>query len=177
MKKLKFLVAVLLSMLLLVALMTTATAETNDEPIRVDGVEVVSTNAAKVQLATPVANEAEETAAEETTVVTEFFTWATLATYAGAVLFATLVTQFVKKIKWLQAVPTQVICYIVAVIGLLAGTYFSGALTANTIALCFVNGLVVTVAANGTYDNIAFTSLASLFQPLLSAEQSTDETS
>lgn len=80
----------------------------------------------------------------------EFFSWGTLATYAGAVLFATLVTQFVKKITWLQKIPTQVICYIVATIGLLAGTYFSGTLTISSAALCLVNGMVVAVAANGT---------------------------
>lgn len=125
-------------------------------------------------MATALADGAET---ESAAVVTEFFSWATLATYAGAVLFATLVTQFVKKITWLQKVPTQVICYVVAVIGLLAGTYFSGALTINAVALCFVNGLVVTVAANGTYDNITVTTLSSLFQNLISDASNSDDES
>ena len=98
-------------------------------------------------------------AAEDDTGQTEFFAWSTLATYAGAVLFTTMVTQFIKKASCLDKVPTQVISYIIAVIGLLAGTYFSGPFTLNNAALCFVNGIIVAIAANGTYDNIKFTSL------------------
>lgn len=120
-----------------------------------DGVSVIAadnaTGSADVVATEPVEMEVE-------TPQTEFFSWATLSTYAGAVLFATLVTQFVKKISWLQRVPAQVICYVIAVLGLLAGTYFSGALNISTAALCLVNGLVVAVAANGTYDNLKFST-------------------
>lgn len=119
-------------------------------------------------------NEAVETVQEETQ-QTEFFSWATLATYAGAVLFATLVTQFAKKISWLQKVPTQVICYIIAVIGLLAGTYFTGTLTISSAALCLVNGLVVAVAANGTYDNLNTSILTPIVGQLISSEDKTED--
>lgn len=59
MKKFKLLIAVLLVLLLMVALMTTAYAERNDETIYIDGVEVVNTNSAAVKIATPVLNETE----------------------------------------------------------------------------------------------------------------------
>lgn len=119
------------------------------------GISIVATDT--VDIPSDVAT-TESVETEVMTPQTEFFSWATLATYAGAVLFATLVTQFVKKITWLQKVPTQVICYVIATIGLLAGTYFSGTLTISSAALCLVNGLVVAVAANGTYDNIKYSA-------------------
>lgn len=84
----------------------------------------------------------------------EFFTWDALASYAGATLLVTLVTQFVKQIKWLQNVPTQLIAYVVALLGLLGGTYFTVGLTWETGLLAAINAVVVCVCSNGTYDNI-----------------------
>lgn len=83
-----------------------------------------------------------------------FFTWEILATYAGATIFTTMVTQYVKQIPFLQAIPTQVISYIVAILGLLLGTYFTVGLTVENACLCFANAIVICVAANGSYDNL-----------------------
>ena len=83
-----------------------------------------------------------------------FFSWATLTTYAGAVLFTTIATQYIKSIVWIKRIPAQVISYIVALIGLICGTIFAGETTAGSIALCFINALVVSLAANGTYNNV-----------------------
>lgn len=85
----------------------------------------------------------------------EFFTWDVLATYAGATLLTTLVTQFVKQIRWLQNVPTQVIAYVIALLGLLGGSFFTvGYLTWSSALLCVINAVVVATAANGTYNNL-----------------------
>lgn len=86
--------------------------------------------------------------------VAAFFSWATLATYAGAVLFTTIATQYLKNISFMSKVPPQVTSYAVALLGLLCATLFSGNVTASGIVLCFVNAFVVALAANGAYDNI-----------------------
>lgn len=85
-----------------------------------------------------------------------FFTWEYLATSAGATLMVTMVTQFVKQIEWawLKKIPVQVIAYVVALVGIILGTHFTVGLTAESVCIAFVNAIVVTVAANGTYDNI-----------------------
>lgn len=85
-----------------------------------------------------------------------FFTWEYLATSAGATLLVTMVTQFVKQIEWewFKKIPVQVIAYVVALIGIILGTHFTVGLTAESVCIAFVNAIVVTVAANGTYDNI-----------------------
>lgn len=84
----------------------------------------------------------------------EFFTWPVLATYAGAVLLTTLVTQFVKQFRFLQRIPTQVISYLIALIGLLGGNYFTTGLTLESALLCCINAVVVATAANGTFNNL-----------------------
>ncbi len=85
----------------------------------------------------------------------EFFTWAILATYAGATLATTLVTQLLKGIGFIDRIPTRIFSYVVALIILLAATFFTGALTWNTAALCVVNAVVVSLAANGAFDAVS----------------------
>ena len=46
----------------------------------------------------------------------DFFTWAILATYAGATLATTLVTQLLKGIGFIDRIPTRIFSYIVALI-------------------------------------------------------------
>ena len=83
--------------------------------------------------------------------MTEFFTWELLGTYAGAVLGVTLITQFTKD--WIK-IPTQLFSYIVAVVILLLVLFTNGNANIANIALCLVNGVVVSLAANGAYSAV-----------------------
>ena len=83
--------------------------------------------------------------------MTEFFTWELLGTYAGAVLVATLITQFTKD--WFK-MPTQLFSYIVAVVVLVASSIVGGNADFANIALCLVNGVVVSLASNGAYSAV-----------------------
>lgn len=85
----------------------------------------------------------------------EFFTWGTLATSAGATAVTALITQVFKGIRVIEKIPTRLFSYIVALGVLLAGTFFSDALTLESGALCLINAVVVSLAANGAYDGIA----------------------
>ena len=85
----------------------------------------------------------------------EFFTWTMLATYAGATLATTLITQLIKGVSFLKDVPTRVTAYAVALIVLVVATIFTGDVTVNSIALCFINAVVVALAANGGYDAVS----------------------
>jgi hypothetical protein len=85
----------------------------------------------------------------------DFFTWEMLATYAGATLATTLVTQIFKGVGFIDKIPTRFFSYAVALIVLLAGLFFTGGLTVNSAVLCLINAVVVSLAANGAYDLVA----------------------
>ena len=85
----------------------------------------------------------------------EFFTWTTLATYAGATLATSLVTQLIKGLGFIDKIPTRITSYAIALVVLLAATFFTGGLTLEAGALCVINAVVVSLAANGAYDAIA----------------------
>ena len=85
----------------------------------------------------------------------EFFTWAMLGTYAGAVLGTTLITQLFKGVGFIAKIPTRIFSYAVALIVLLLGSYFTGNLTLADGALCLVNAVIVSLAANGGLDAAA----------------------
>ncbi|MDR1619649.1 MAG: hypothetical protein LBS18_03195 [Clostridiales bacterium] len=84
----------------------------------------------------------------------EFFTWAMLATYAGAVLATAALTQLLKGAGFIAKIPTRLFSYIIALIVLLAGTFFTGALTLESAALCLLNAAVVSLAGNGAFDAV-----------------------
>lgn len=84
----------------------------------------------------------------------EFFTWAILGTYAGAVLATSLITQFFKDVGFLARVPTRIFSYVVALFVLLGATYFGGAWSMANAALCLFNAAIVSLAANGGYDTL-----------------------
>ena len=83
----------------------------------------------------------------------EFFTWAMLGTYAGAVLATTLITQLLKE--WLKSIPTRIVSYAIALVVLLAAAAFNNALTLADGALCLFNAVIVSLAANGGYEAVA----------------------
>lgn len=82
----------------------------------------------------------------------EFFTWTMLATYAGAVLCTTLITQLLKEVAFFARIPTRIFSYLVAVLVLLAASVFTGSLTPESGVLCAINGVVVSLAGNGAFD-------------------------
>ncbi len=85
----------------------------------------------------------------------EFFTWTTLATYAGATLATSLITQLIKGLGFIDKIPTRITSYAIALVVLLAATFFTGGLTLEAGALCVINAVVVSLAANGAYDAVA----------------------
>lgn len=85
----------------------------------------------------------------------EFFTWAVLLTYAGATLATSLVTQLIKGVGFIGKIPTRLTSYVIALVVLVAATFFTGGLTLEAGALCVINAAVVSLAANGAYDAIA----------------------
>ena len=85
----------------------------------------------------------------------EFFTWTTLATYAGATLATSLITQLIKGLGFIDKIPTRITSYAIALVVLLASTFFTGGLTLEAGALCVINSVVVSLAANGAYDAVA----------------------
>lgn len=82
----------------------------------------------------------------------DFFTWTMLATYAGATIATTLVTQMLKGISFIDRIPTRIFSFIVALVVLIASTFFTNELTINTAILCVFNAVVVSLASNGTFD-------------------------
>ena len=85
----------------------------------------------------------------------EFFSWAVLGTYAGATLATTLITQALKGLRFIEKLPTRVFSYLVALIVLLAAGFFSGGFTLSAAGLCFINAVVVSLAANGAFEMAA----------------------
>ena len=82
----------------------------------------------------------------------EFFDWATLLTYAGALAATAILTQWLKGV--FQNIPTQIVSYGIALVVLLAATFFTGALTVESGVLCLINAAVVSLASNGAYEAI-----------------------
>ena len=82
----------------------------------------------------------------------QFFTWATLGTYAGATMATALITQIIKEIGPIGRLPTRLVSYAVALLVLVAAVLFSGKATIGSIALCFLNAAVVALASNGAFD-------------------------
>ena len=85
----------------------------------------------------------------------EFFTWTSLFIVGGATAVVALFVQLTKGLGVIAKIPTQIYSYIVAVIVLLAATIFTGGITVSSAVLTLVNGLVVSLAANGAYGAIA----------------------
>ena len=85
----------------------------------------------------------------------DFFTWSMLGSYSGAILAVTLITQFVKGIGFIDRIPTRFTSWVVAVIVLILAQLFTQQLTVSSGVLTLLNAVVVSLAANGTYDLLA----------------------
>ena len=84
---------------------------------------------------------------------TDPFSWAQLATIAGATLATLLIVQLLKlPIDRIWKIPTRIIVYIIALILLEAATYFTDGLTWSTGILTAINAIIVALAAMGAYE-------------------------
>ena len=84
-----------------------------------------------------------------------FFDNQMLLTYSGATLATTLITQFLKCIKWLDRFPTRALSYLIALGIMLMASVTRGGASWQEIALTTVNAVVVALAANGAFDAVA----------------------
>lgn len=85
-----------------------------------------------------------------------FFTWADLATYAGATVAVLIIVQFTKELPGIVKIPTRVWAYILSVVVLVAATVFTvDKITPSVILLCLINAVIVAMAAVGSYHTVA----------------------
>ena len=84
-----------------------------------------------------------------------FFDSDMLLTYSGATLAVTLITQFLKGIRWVDRLPTRAVSYLIALIIMLCGSLTCGPVRWQELLLVPVNAVVVALAANGSYDALS----------------------
>ena len=84
-----------------------------------------------------------------------FFTWGDLATYGGAVMAVLIITEFTKDLPFIRRIPTRLWAYLVALVLLvLAAVFTADELKAEDILLCLINGVIVAMAAVGSYHSV-----------------------
>ena len=84
---------------------------------------------------------------------TDPFTWAQLATIAGATLATVLIVQLLKlPLDKIWKIPTRIVVYFIALVILLLATFFTDGLTVQTGLLTAVNAVIVALAAMGAYE-------------------------
>ena len=84
-----------------------------------------------------------------------FFTWASLATIAGAVTATVLLTQLVKGIGPLAPVPARALSYCIALLMLSASTLITRGVGWQAANIAPAHAAVVALAANGIYDGLS----------------------
>lgn len=85
----------------------------------------------------------------------EFFDWAVLSTFGGAVVAVAVLTQLSKEIPGIKKLPTQLWSYILALAVVLGAQAFGGeGLTWAAAGLAVINAAMVSLAANGGYEAI-----------------------
>ena len=81
-----------------------------------------------------------------------FFTWTDLMTYGGAVMAVLIITEFTKDLPGIRRIPTRLWAYLVALVLLVAAAVFTAdRIRVEDILLCFVNGILVAMAAVGSF--------------------------
>lgn len=84
-----------------------------------------------------------------------FFTWEALGTYAGATVAVMVIVQFTKELPGIVKIPTRAWAYIVSALLLVLSAVFSAQpITPAMVILCFVNAVIVAMAACGGYDTL-----------------------
>lgn len=86
----------------------------------------------------------------------EFFTWSMLATMAGGTAAVTLITQFIKWISGnkVSGWGIRAISFVVAMIIMFVAPIVGGTFAVADIILYILNAVIITLAANGLYDNV-----------------------
>ena len=101
---------------------------------------------------------------------TEPFTWAQLATIAGATAAVLLIVQLLKlPLDKVWKIPTRIVVYVISLIILLLATLFTDGITLQTGLLTAVNAVIVALAAMGAYE-MTFRKLDEKKQPPLEDE-------
>ena len=81
------------------------------------------------------------------------WTWAYLATIAGATAATLLIVQFLKvPLDKVWKIPTRLFVYLIALVIMTVATAYTSGLTANTFLLCILNAFIVALAAYGSYE-------------------------
>lgn len=83
-----------------------------------------------------------------------FFTWEALGTYAGATVAVMVIVQFTKELPGIVKIPTRAWAYLVSALLLVLSAVFTQPITPSLIILCFVNAVIVAMAACGGYDTL-----------------------
>lgn len=96
-----------------------------------------------------------------------FFTWADLASYAGATLAVMIITQFTKELPGIKQIHTRLLAYILSVVILILGTVFTvSPIAPQDILLCLINAVLVAMAAIGGYHTVADIKSADSFSDM-----------
>lgn len=85
---------------------------------------------------------------------TDFFTWATIGTFAGAVAMTVFIVQAVKMPldKVFHHVPTRLVVYCIALaLLLMSQAFLNGGLTFENVCLAVINAFLVMLSAMSTY--------------------------
>jgi len=140
----KILILVLVALMVFAICVLPVMAET--EPPATEAEEQIKPSAAATEIVT---DEPEPTPGPQTP-----FTWAYLATIAGATAATLLIVQFLKLPldKAFGNIPTRLVAYAIALIIMLVATAFTTGLTAENALLAVVNAFVVALAAMGGYE-------------------------
>lgn len=87
------------------------------------------------------------------------FNWNMLGTVGGSAVAVSVFVQILKHIVGNDKMDTwwlRALTFVVGVIVLFIGNVFTGsAITAEVLAMCFINGLVVYTSATGIYTTVA----------------------
>lgn len=84
---------------------------------------------------------------------TEPFTWAQLATIAGATAAVLFIVQLLKlPLDKVWKIPTRIVVYIISLIILMLATFFTDGITVQSGLLTAVNAVIVALAAMGAYE-------------------------
>lgn len=101
---------------------------------------------------------------------TEPFTWAQLATIAGATAAVLLIVQLLKlPLDRVWKIPTRIVVYIISLILLLLANLFTDGITLQGGILTAINAVIVALAAMGAYE-VTFRKLDEKKQPPLEDE-------
>lgn len=87
--------------------------------------------------------------------IEQFITWSDLITYGGAVMAVLIITEFTKDLPGIHRIPTRLWAYLVSLVLLvLAAVFTADKVRAEDVLLCLINGVLVAMAAVGSYHSV-----------------------